>query len=57
MMAGKGYLIVFYLCHGTDLIFFTNTVQRVLVTHMKYLVQIIDGFYIAVGKIGGYIDV
>ena len=29
--AGKGYVIVFfYLCHVTDLIFFTNTVQRVL---------------------------
>ena len=49
-------MIVFYLCHGTDL-FFTDTVQRVLVTHTNDLVQIIDGFYIAVGKIGGYIDV
>ena len=25
-MAGKEYVIVFYLCHGTDLILFTDTV-------------------------------
>ena len=29
-MDGKWYVIVFIPCHDTDLIFFTNTVQRVL---------------------------
>ena len=56
-MAGKGYVIDFYLCHGYWSNFFMNTVQRVLVTHTKDLGQIIDGLHIAAGKIGGYIDV
>ena len=29
-MAGKGYVIDFYLCHGYGSNFFTDTVQRVL---------------------------
>ena len=40
-MAGRGNVIVFYLCHGTDLIFFTNTV----VAYTNNLVQIINGFH------------
>ena len=46
-MAGKGYVIVFYI--GTDLIFFTDTVHRGLVTHTKDLHQIIHGLHIAAG--------
>ena len=46
--------MVFYLCDRTNLILFTNTVQRVLLL----IRRIILGLHtIAAGKIGKYIDV
>ena len=49
-LAGKGYVIIFYPFHGTVLIFFTNTVQRVLLLVQRIWVKLS-------GKIGRHIGV
>ena len=56
-MTTEGYVSFFfffdsyYLCYGTDLMFFTNS-PDVLVTCTKDLDRIIQGVHIAASKIG-----